>query len=108
MSKRRIQALRESWFYFRKPRYEVRLATRHMAAPHARIGQLLGDKYRLQELLALGGMGLVFGGKHLATGRSVAVKLLRSELLTEPEIVRRVSLEARLAVEAAHPNVVDV
>lgn len=79
-----------------------------MRQPEQRIGQLLGGRYRLQELLAVGGMGLVYAAAHEATGRSVAIKLLRSELLTQPDLVRRVSAEARLAVEASHPNVVEV
>src|SRR4051794_4865187 len=81
---------------------------RSMRQPEQRIGQLLGGRYRLQELLAVGGMGLVYAATHEATGRSVAIKLLRSELLTQPDLVRRVSAEARLAVEASHPNVVEV
>src|SRR5262249_22039583 len=69
---------------------------------------LLDGKYRLEELLARGGMGLVYAARHQATGRAVAVKLLRAELVTHHDLVRRISGEAQLAVEASHPNVVDV
>ena len=79
-----------------------------MRAYDGRIGELLGGKYRLEEVLGLGGMGLVYGARHQGTGRSVAIKLLRSELAAQPDVVRRVSREARLSVEAAHPNVVQV
>lgn len=72
------------------------------------IGQLLGGKYRVQQLLALGGMGFVYAARHEVTGRAVALKLLRPELAGRPDLVERVSLEARLAVEASHPNVVEV
>jgi eukaryotic-like serine/threonine-protein kinase len=73
-----------------------------------RIGTLLAGKYRIEALLALGGMGLVYAARNEHTQRAVALKLLRSELSTRPDLVRRVSIEARLAVEAAHPNVVEV
>lgn len=79
-----------------------------MRTAERRLGQLLGGKYRLDEVLATGGMGIVYGGVHVATGRAVAIKLLRPELVHEPDLVRRVSAEARLAVEASHPNVVEV
>ncbi len=69
---------------------------------------MLGEKYRVQQLLALGGMGIIYGACHELTGRSVAIKLLRPELASRPDLARRVSLEARLAVEASHPNVVEV
>lgn len=77
-------------------------------APEAAIGRLIAGKYRLCEVLAVGGMGLVYAATHEGTGRAVAIKLLRSELLTQRDIVRRVSAEARIAVEASHPNVVGV
>ena len=73
-----------------------------------RIGKLLAGKYRLEVLLACGGMGLVYGARHQTTGRAVAVKLLRPELVAKTDFVRRVAVEARLAVEASHPNVVEV
>jgi serine/threonine-protein kinase len=53
-------------------------------------------------------MGFVYAARHEVTGRSVAVKLLRPELVTRPDLVQRVSREARLAVDASHPNVVEV
>jgi eukaryotic-like serine/threonine-protein kinase len=79
-----------------------------MPRPDDRIGTLLGGKYRIEALLAVGGMGIVYAARHQQTARAVAVKLLRRELATRPDLVRRVSAEARLAVEAAHPNVVEV
>jgi serine/threonine-protein kinase len=53
-------------------------------------------------------MGFVYAARHEMTGRSVAVKLLRPELVTRPDLVERVAREARLAVDASHPNVVEV
>jgi eukaryotic-like serine/threonine-protein kinase len=72
------------------------------------VGKVLVRKYYIEELLARGGMGLVYGARHLTTGRKVAIKLLRPELVTRTDFARRLRVEARLAVEAAHPNVVEV
>jgi len=79
-----------------------------MSDGNERIGSVLGGKYRLNTLLAEGGMGLVYAAQHLATGREVAIKVLRRELAGRSDLERRVSKEARLAVEARHPNVVEV
>jgi len=77
-------------------------------APAEAVGRCISGKYRLGEVLATGGMGVVHAGVHLVTGRAVAIKRLRPELVSEPDIVRRVSREAALSVDASHPNVVEV
>lgn len=73
-----------------------------------RIGTVLGGKYRIDQILGLGGMGAVFAGVHQLTGRSVAVKLLHHEHVRNPESGQRFLREARTAAEIRHPNVVDI
>ncbi len=62
------------------------------------IGTVLGEKYEVTSKLAEGGMGSVFEGMHLQTGRVVAIKVLRAKDL-EKKIthVRRFQREARAA-----------
>ncbi len=66
---------------------------------------MLANRYVLEELLAMGGMG----GVHVATdqrlGRRVAVKLLRQELAGSPEFVERFRREALTAARLTHPSV---
>ncbi|HUP47824.1 MAG TPA: serine/threonine-protein kinase [Thermoanaerobaculia bacterium] len=79
--------------------------------PHgqtALAGAVLDAKYRLTHLLGQGGMGAVYRAQHLGTGRPVAVKVLLSELVQNPEAVERFRREARAAGGLRHPNVVDV
>jgi len=76
--------------------------------PEERVGTTLGGKYRIERILAQGGMGTVFVGVHEWTHRPVAVKVLNYEHAREPEIVRRFLLEARAAAQLKHANVVDV
>ncbi len=76
--------------------------------PEERVGTIVAGKYRLDRILAQGGMGTVFGGQHEWTHRPVAVKLLNYEHARNPEIVKRFLQEARAAATLTHSNVVDV
>lgn len=53
-------------------------------------------------------MGVVYEAEHLGSGKRVALKTLRRELLAQPEIARRFVREGRAAASVEHPNVVDV
>lgn len=52
-------------------------------------GQVIGERYRVGQLLGEGGMGLVFDGTHVLLGTPVAIKLIHSELKDYPEAVQR-------------------
>ena len=81
-------------------------------APRTRVGDVIGGAYRLDELLATGGMGAVYRGVQLdlvdLCTRPVAVKVLSSTLLVDDELVTRFLREARALDAARHPNVVTV
>lgn len=72
------------------------------------VGQVLDDKYRLEQLLGQGGMGAVFLATHLGTERYVALKLISPRFMRNTEFVERFKREARAAGRLRHPNVVDV
>jgi serine/threonine protein kinase len=72
------------------------------------VGQVLDDKYRLEELLGQGGMGAVYLATHLGTERYVALKLIAPQFMRNEEFVERFKREARAAGRLRHPNVVDV
>lgn len=82
---------------------------------------LLDGKYQIEQLLGQGGMGAVYRATHLGTKRTVAVKVIHPELLTNQplansnaelssnnEFVARFRREAEAAGRLRHPNVVDV
>ena len=48
-----------------------------MAAPGALEGEVLDEKYRIEQQLGEGGMGAVYRASHLGTTRTVAVKVIR-------------------------------
>jgi serine/threonine protein kinase len=71
-------------------------------------GYLLGNRYRLDERIATGGMGDVWRGTDVVLGRVVAVKVLRTAMLTDPEFAARFYGEARMMAAFRHPGVVEV
>jgi serine/threonine protein kinase len=72
------------------------------------VGEVLDDKYRLEQLLGSGGMGAVYLATHLGTARYVALKLIAPQFMRNDEFVERFKREARAAGRLRHPNVVDV
>lgn len=67
------------------------------------------DKYRLEELLGIGGFAAVYRATHLILKTTVALKLLRPDVLRRrPHLVSRLCEEAMYAARIAHPNVVKV
>jgi serine/threonine-protein kinase len=71
-------------------------------------GTLLDRKYRLDAPLGRGGMGAVYRATHVMLGKTVAVKLIKADLVGSPDMVRRFQREARAATSLNHPNIVSV
>ncbi len=74
----------------------------------AEIGQVLGGRYRLVELLGSGGMATIYRATDTGLGRDVALKLLRPEYLRDPDFSSRFRQEAQAAASLSHPNIVHV
>ena len=77
-------------------------------AMNARVGEVLAEKYQLQRVLGVGGMGAVFEAKNTWTDRRVAIKVMLATRDANPEVVARFLREAKAAARIAHPNIVDV
>ncbi|MBM7490044.1 serine/threonine-protein kinase [Micromonospora luteifusca] len=71
-------------------------------------GVLLGDRYRLSERVATGGMGAVWRGTDVLLEREVAVKVLLPSLVADQEFTARFRAEARMLAALRHPGVVAV
>jgi serine/threonine-protein kinase len=71
-------------------------------------GMVIGGKYRVERLLAAGGMGAVLVAHHEILDRPVAIKLVRPELSAHAEIVQRFLREARAAAKIASDYVARV
>jgi serine/threonine-protein kinase len=70
-------------------------------------GTVLGH-YRVLRQIAVGGMGVVYEGVHLHLRRRVAIKLLRQEMTSRPELLQRFLAEAVASANIGHPGVVTV
>jgi uncharacterized protein (TIGR03067 family) len=63
-------------------------------------------RYRVQELLGVGGMGSVYKAEHLLMERPVALKLISQSLTSNPAMVERFRREVKTAGQLKHPNIV--
>ena len=71
------------------------------------IGRTL-DNYRLDALLGEGGMGVVYRAHDLRLDRTVALKLLPPERVSDPDAKQRFIFEARAASALNHPGIVTI
>ena len=71
-------------------------------------GSVLKHRYRLDDRIALGGVGEVWRGTDLVLRRPVAVKLLRPEYAQDEECLARFRAEARHAALLSHPGIAQV
>ncbi|GAB3649617.1 serine/threonine-protein kinase [Glycomyces tarimensis] len=69
---------------------------------------VLADRFVLQTEIARGAVGVVWRGYDQVTGEPVAVKVLREELRSEPEIVESFFAEAEILNAIEHPGVIGV
>ncbi len=71
-------------------------------------GRTLLSKYRIERLLGQGGMGSVWQGVHVLTGRKIAIKVLDDRFLSNLNVVQRFGREARAASAIHHDGIVEV
>ena len=72
------------------------------------VGHVLDGRYEILTKLARGGMATVYRARDQRLGRTVAIKVMRSDLGEDPEFVAKFDREARAAAKLSHPNVVGV
>ena len=66
---------------------------------------VVGERYRLQRLIAQGGMGTVYRAFDNELEETVALKVLRREIVSQPGVLERFRREVKLARRVTHPNV---
>jgi len=71
-------------------------------------GMIYGGRYRLESLIATGGMGEVWQAHDDIILRSVAIKILKQEYLGDPGFLERFRTEARLAAMVNHEGIANV
>jgi len=73
-----------------------------------RPGDVIAGKLRVERIVGAGGMGIVVVAEHLHLRKTVAVKLLRSEVIDAPNVVERFLREARAMAALYGDHVVRV
>jgi len=72
------------------------------------VGTLLGGRYEIVAMLGLGGMGAVYKAFDRDIEREIALKVIRPDLASNPELLQRFKQELLLARQIAHKNVVRI
>ena len=72
------------------------------------VGEVIADRYELEELVGSGGVSNVFRAHDRLLERHVAIKLLHEHVGRDREQVERFKLEARSVARLSHPNIVTV
>jgi len=73
-----------------------------------RLGQALGEGYRLGERLGRGGFAVVYAVTDEQLKRRIAVKVLRRELADVPGALERFRREAEAVARLRHPNIIPI
>jgi serine/threonine-protein kinase len=84
------------------------LPTPHSFQPSSLVGTTIDGRYLIVDHLATGGMGAVFRAEHVYMRKQLAVKVLRPELSTLPDIAERFRREAEIAASLDHDHIVRV
>src|ERR1041384_3167590 len=71
-------------------------------------GTMLGERYEIISQLGQGGMGAVYKARDTELERLVALKIIRPELTTNPEMLKRFKQELILARQVTHRNVIRI
>lgn len=77
-------------------------------APPLKVGQVLDGQYEIEAFIARGGMGTLHRARHILLGDRVVIKMLRPEMRSNTEWLRRFQREGQAARRFRHPNAVIV
>lgn len=75
---------------------------------NALLGRRLAERFEVRRLLGFGGSSLIFEGWHLVLRHPVAVKVLRADYASDPELVNHFAQEAMVTAQMRSPHVVRV
>ena len=72
------------------------------------VGELIAERYELEELVGTGGMSSVYRAHDRLLERHVAIKVLHEQFTADGDYVERFRREARAVAQLSHPNIVTV
>ncbi|MBQ8642184.1 MAG: protein kinase [Clostridia bacterium] len=72
------------------------------------VGQIFDNRYRIEKVIGIGGMAIVFKATDLLMRRLVAVKILKDEIAGDEQSVKRFINESKAVAMLSHPNIVNI
>lgn len=72
------------------------------------VGMVFDNRYRIERVIGIGGMAVVFKATDLLMRRTVAVKILKDEISADEESVKRFINESKTVAMLSHPNIVNI
>lgn len=72
------------------------------------MGRMFGGRYEIEEKIGAGGMAIVYKAKDTLLNRTVAIKVLREQFVSDEGFVKRFRREAQSAASLSHPNIVSI
>lgn len=72
------------------------------------LGKRLDGRYEIQEIIGVGGMAVVYKAHDNVENRTVAIKILKEEFVSNEEFIRRFKNESKAIAVLSHPNIVKV
>jgi serine/threonine protein kinase len=88
-----------------EPGADVCFTCGHVIAPPVTKGTTFGGRYEVLSPIGKGGMGTVYRARDRVLGDKVALKVMRGDLSSKPEMIRRFGAEMGLVRKVRHPNV---
>jgi serine/threonine protein kinase len=71
-------------------------------------GSVVDGRYKIEKRIGEGGMGIVYSATHAMLGKKLALKVLRSEVARDQDVVQRFITEAQAATSIGHENIIDI
>ena len=71
-------------------------------------GDIVGQHYKIDELIGKGGMGSVYKASHTVIQRTAAIKTLNQDLVSDPNTLERFKIEATASASVVHQNLVTI
>ena len=82
--------------------------TRLLVAHELQPGMIIRNKYQIIERIGIGGMGLVYRGRHLTFNELCAIKIVNDDIAGNANFLKRFQTEAIVTRKLRHPNAVRV
>ncbi len=72
------------------------------------VGQVFDRRYKIKKIIGVGGMAIVFEAYDMLKNRPVAVKMLKDEIASDTQAVKRFINESKAVAMLSHPNIVSI